>query len=284
MKKPGLAHLLLLLVAVIGNLAGCKNKNSESKQPEIAVTNSYLQCIVEDLCEGQTDILCLTPSGMCPGHFDISPAQVNQLCTCRVLLLFDFQKKIEDSLLRLKEKGLQTGLVRSSAGLCVPATYLAACRDVCNILSLEHPVKKAAYNERIKLAEERLENLSNELRRKVNQAGLESAKVLVSNRQAQFCNWLGLETIGTFVGSDMETVANINQCLEKARTDTVRFVIANKQEGTALGEALAERLGAKVVVFSNFPDVDSRPNRCCGFDRLLEENVQALLGALSSAN
>ena len=146
MKKPGLTYLLTLLVAVSGNLAGCKNKNSKSKQPEIAVTNSYLQCIVEELCQGQTDILCLTPSGMCPGHFDISPTQVNQLCTCRVLLLFDFQKRIEDSLLRLKEKGLKTGLVWASSGLCVPANYLAACRDVCNILSLEYPGKKADWN------------------------------------------------------------------------------------------------------------------------------------------
>lgn len=279
MKKSGLAHLLILSVAISGNWAGCNNKNSESKQPEIAVTNSYLQCIVEDLCQGQTDILCLTPSGMCPGHFDISPAQVNRLCTCRVLLLFDFQKRIEDSLLRLKEKGLKTGLVRASNGLCVPINYLAACRDVCNILSLEYPGKKAYYNENINRAEERLGNLSKELRRKVKQAGLESAGVLASNRQAQFCNWLGLETIATFVGSDMETVANINQCLEKAKANKVKFVIANKQEGTDLAQALAERLGVKVVVFSNFPDIDNRPARCCTFDRLVTKNVQALLEA-----
>jgi len=279
MKKSGLAHLLILSVAISGNWAGCKNKNSDPKQPKIAVTNSYLQCIVEDLCQGQTDILCLTPSGMCPGHFDISPAQVNRLCTCRVLLLFDFQKRIEDSLLRLKEKGLKTGLVRASTGLCIPANYLAACRDVCNILSLEYPGEKAEYNERINRAEERLENLSKELRRKVKQAGLESAGVLASNRQEQFCNWLGLETIATFVGSDMETVANINQCLQKARDNKVKFIIANKQEGTALAQALAERLGVKVIVFSNFPDVETHPARRCGFDRLLEENVQALLEA-----
>ena len=276
MRNPSLAHILILLAALSGNLTGCKNKANEQKQPQIAVTNSYLQCVVEDLCKGQTDILCLTPPGMCPGHFDISPGQVSKLCKCRILLRFDFQNSIDDSLSRMKGKGLKIGSVRALPGLCVPETYLAACGDVYNILSSEYPQREAEYNERLKLIEKRLENLSNELLMKIEQSGLESAKVLASDHQSQFCKWLGLETIATFVGSDTETVFNIHQCLEKASEDTVRFIIANKQQGTALADALAERLGAKVVVFSNFPDVDGGQN---DFDRLLAENVQALLEA-----
>ena len=110
----------------------------------------------------------------------------------------------------------------------------------------------------------------------MQQGGISSAKVLVSNHQADFVSWLGLETIETFVGSDIETVAGVEQCIKKAKDQDVRFVIANKQEGTALANALAERLRAKAVVFSNFPEIGGGAS---GFGALLRANVEALLGA-----
>jgi len=274
MIKSLSAYILILSVALSGILTGCRNKNSEQKHPEIAVTNSYLQCVVEDLCEGQKEVLCLTPPGMCPGHFDISPGQVNKLCKCRILLRFDFQNGIDESLSRLKDKGLRTGSVQALAGMCIPETYLAACQDVCNILSQQYPERKDRYKQRVKLIERRLENLSGELITKIKRSDLETAKVVASSHQAKFCNWLGLKTIATFKGSDTETVSNIQKCLEEAKKYNIRFIIANKQEGTALAKTLAERLEAKVIIFSNFPNVDSRAN---DFDRLLSENVQALL-------
>jgi len=271
-----LCLLPILTLSVVFGGASCENRNNKQNPPDIAVTNSYLQCAVEDLCQDGPNIFCLAPPGMCPGHFDVSPAEVNKLCKCRILLLFDFQKGIGESLSRIKAKGLKTGLVQALPGLCVPETYLAACQDVCNILSAQYPKKGAEYSKRLKLIEKRLENLSNELLTGTKQCGLESAKVLASDHQAQFAQWLGLDVIATFVGSDIETVSNIHQCLEKARKNTVRFIIANRQQGTVLADALAERLGAKVVVFGNFPEAGSDQN---GFDLLLRKNVETLIKA-----
>ncbi len=274
MQNINLMHILVFSAALSCILISCKNTTSDQSQPEVAVTNSYLQCVVNDLCEHQKGVLCLTPPGMCPGHFDISPGQVNKLCKCKVLLRFDFQNGIDESLSRMEDKGLKISSVRALPGLCVPETYLAACRDVCSILSQQYPEKEDQYKQRVKLIEKRLENIGDMLLTQIRRSGLGNAKVLASNHQAQFCNWLGLETIATFVGSDTETVSNIQKCLEKAREHNIRFIIANKQEGTALAEALAERIGVKVVVFSNFPNIDNKPDN---FDRLLSENVKALL-------
>ncbi len=98
----------------------------------------------------------------------------------------------------------------------------------------------------------------------------------MSDHQVQFAHWLGLETVSTFVGSDIETLSNINDCIKKAKGQDVRFVIANKQEGTALAEALASRLGAKAIVLSNFPVFDGQGNE---FDQLLRENMRLLVKA-----
>lgn len=275
MRSIRLTYILVSL-ALSSLVTGCENKAGRESHPEIAVTNSYLQCVVKDLCGDQKEVLCLTPPGMCPGHFDISPGQVQQLCSCKLLLLFDFQKKVEESLSRVKQNGLQTAIVKTPPGLCVPDAYLAICREVCDTLSQRYPEREPLLRQRVELIEERLENLSGELTAKIQQSGLKSVKVLASNRQEQFCNWLGLQTIATFVGSDVETVSNISDCLKKAEEQGVRFIVANKQQGTALAESLADRLKASAVVFSNFPPVDNRPN---AFDRLVRANVQALVGA-----
>ena len=276
MKNKVFGYILAFSAACGLFSAGCENKADEENRAEIAVTNSYLGCAVLDLCGDDTEVLCLAPPGMCPGHFDISPSQVKQLCDCRMLLLFDFQKQIAETLSRVKERGLKTALVRETGGLCVPETYLAVCREVRDILSSEYPERNVRYQERLEVMENDLAHLREELFEEMRQAGISSAKVLASNHQADFARWLGLETVATFVGSDTETVAGIEQCIRKAEGQEVRFVIANKQEGMALARALAERLGARVVAFSNFPELRGEAS---GFDALLRANVDELLRA-----
>ena len=276
MKNKVLGYILVFSAAFGFLGAGCENKTGEESHAEIAVTNSYLGCAVLELCSDDTEVLCLAPPGMCPGHFDISPLQVRQLCDCRMLLLFDFQKQVEETLSRVKKRGLKTALVEEKGGLCVPETYLAVCREVCDVLSSEYPDRKDRYQQRFGVIEKDLRYLREELLEKVRQAGISSAKVLASNHQADFVNWLGLETIATFIGSDIETVTGIDRCIRKAERQEVRFVIANKQEGTVMAKALAERLGARAVVFSNFPELIGEAR---GFDTLLRANVDALLRA-----
>ena len=126
--------------------------------------------------------------------------------------------------------------------------------------------------------EERLAALGDELRTSVQSANVRAAKVLASNHQAEFARWLGLEVVATFVGSDVETISNIDHCLKQTAGQEIRFVVANQQEGAALAGALADRLGARAVVFSNFP---SQADKATGFDRLLRDNVQGLIAAVT---
>jgi ABC-type Zn uptake system ZnuABC Zn-binding protein ZnuA len=277
MRNPPFLHKMALFVLLSTLLSGCSKTDIDSNSPQIAVTNSYLQCVVKDLSPNQTDILCLTPPGMCPGHFDISPGQVQQLCNCKILLLFDVQKKAEESLSRAKGKGLRTALVTTPPGLCVPEAYLTVAQQVCDILSEHYPQAETKYRRRLSLIEKRLNTLSEELLVEIRQSELQSAQVLASHRQQLFCNWLGLQTVATFVGSDVETVSNINQCLQQAKGHDIKLIVANKQEGTALARALAGRIGATAVVFSNFPAMGTGRDN---FDRLLRENIHALFEAV----
>jgi ABC-type Zn uptake system ZnuABC Zn-binding protein ZnuA len=270
---------LLFLLSTTAILCDCKPATDRDKQPEIAVSNSYLLSVVKDICPEQTEVMSLAPPGMCPGHFDISPSQVNQLGGCSVLLLFDFQEKMGDALSRLEERGLKIQTVNCPEGLCLPYTYLMVARKVADLLSQDNPAKKAEYYSRLELIKERTDELSTDIHKKMEESGLIDAKVAASRHQAVFADWLGLQVVALFAGSDVETPESINQCLLEARDKGARFVIANKQEGTVLATALAERLNADMVVFSNFPAGQSDTTDVPGFDRLLHENISNLLNA-----
>jgi zinc transport system substrate-binding protein len=257
-------------------LSGCSNKNNPESQSEIAVTNSYLQCAVKDLCGDESEVFCLAPPGMCPGHFDISPSQVNQLSRCKILLLLDFQDKIEGSLTGLKRKGLKTFLIKSQPGMCIPQVYLDTCRHVYNVISGEFPERKSFFEQRLNIISERMEKLSEDIEIKIKDSGLESVKVIASGHQSKFADWLGLETIAEFSGSDSETASNINECLARAKENNVEFIIANKQEGTYLADSLADRLKIRTVIFSNFPQ---SAKDTTGFDILVQQNVNAIIEA-----
>lgn len=274
MSVPILTWIILAPLAVIG----CRDGAVAEEAAEIAVTNSYLGSVVRDLCGPDIEVLCLSAPGMCPGHFDISPAQVRQLGNCKMLLLFDFQQKVERNLTRLKANGLRMDSVTGRVGLCIPDAYLATCREVAGLLSSTYPDRATQFEARLEAIERRLIALANELQASVQRSGTAGAKVLASNHQAKFAEWLGLEVVATFVGSDVETIANIDHCLQQAAGKEIRFIVANKQEGTALAEALADRLGAKAAVFGNFP---LQADDAMGFDGLLRHNVQSLTGAVA---
>lgn len=268
--------ILLVLGAALA-LSGCGRNPPRRSGTTIAVTNTYLQCAVADVTGDASDVLCLVPPGMCPGHFDLSPGQVQQLSECRLLMRADFQHRIEDSLVRMKEKGLKVVSIRVPDGMCIPANYLETCREVQRALQGHYEGGgDDLYEKCLLVVEKRLSKLSEQIRASVDKAGLRGIGVVCSDHQAEFAGWLGLDVVAMFVGSDVETVANLQEALEKASEEHVRFVIANRQEGTALAQALAERLGAGVVVFSNFPDVQPGRNN---FDAMVMDNLNALLEA-----
>jgi ABC-type Zn uptake system ZnuABC Zn-binding protein ZnuA len=276
MQRKISLYISLFAVAAGFFLPGCKNRNNPESKIEIAVTNSYLQCAVKDLYGDERNFFCLAPPGMCPGHFDISPLQVNQLGNCKILLLFDFQEKVENSLTGLKKKGLKTFLIKSQPGLCIPDTYLVTCRLVCNVISEEFPERKSDFQKRLVLIEKRLNTLGSEIQAEIKNVGLDLVKVVTSGHQSEFVNWLGLETVSTFSGSDSETAFNINDCINKAKENNAKFIIANKQEGTYLADSLADRLKIQTVVFGNFPE---SAQGLTGFDQLLQQNVSNLIKA-----
>ncbi|MFP4107046.1 MAG: metal ABC transporter solute-binding protein, Zn/Mn family [Phycisphaerae bacterium] len=266
---------ILLLAALAVLPLGCR-KNSDKPAAPVAATNSLLECAVKDLLGESTSVLRLAEPGMCPGHFDIRPSQVQQLRRCRVLLRLDFQKSLDTKLAGAKDDGLRIAEIRISGGLCEPESYLAACRQTADALIAADLLDRATADQRLAAIRARIEQTSALCRQRV--VALRDRSVIASSHQEAFCRWLGLRPVAVFAGADSAGVRQVDHAVRQGEQAGVKLIIANRPEGRRVADALAERLGARVVVFGNFPALSSDHT---SFDDLIESNVDALVKAAS---
>ena len=223
-------------------------------------------------------VLRVCPPGTCPGHFDITPGSIGRLQHCRLLFMFDFQQSIADKLSALPGSGPELAPVKVPEGLCVPSSYLEACQVVHGVLARVQPDTKVKYDEALKRTRARLAELERASHERVEKAGLKGANVVSSKHQAAFCRWLGLEVVATYAGGESASPAALQSLVADAKQAHVGLVIANLQEGRQFGRAIAEQVGAELVVFSNFPSMQDGED---SFDALVQHNLAQLPAANS---
>ncbi len=276
-----LKRLLLVLAIPTLLVDGCGKGRAESDLPtEVAATNSYLECVARDLLDEGAPVVQLSSPGMCPGHFDLSPSQAQQLQTSRLLFRFEFQTALDARVSDLVEAGLCICPVRAEGGLCCPATYAAACRQAADALVKAGLLPETRVQPRLERIARRMAELEQRCRRQIQDAGLAGRPVVCSVHQEAFCRWLGLEVVGTFKAADVEALGTMAKVIENGRDGGASLVIANRSEGRRLADGVGSWLAAEVVVFGNFPDsaIGQRT-----FDDLVDANVEALIAAAEPA-
>lgn len=269
----------LLLAAALA-LTSCQRSAPAEPGVTLATTTSYLEAIARDLLGDHVRVLRLAEPGACPGHFDIRPSQVQELRQCRVLLRFDFQKSLDARLAGPAGTGPVVAEVAPGSGLARPDRYLAASRQAAEHFVALGLIPRPVADARLAALAARLDALTRDTTLRVQQAALSGVPVIASGHQREFCEWLGLEVVTTFRAADTASIREIEAALAAGKLTPVQWVIANRPEGRRTADALAEHLGARVIVFDNFPPIENRRVR---FDDLLLGNVAALLQASGNA-
>ena len=273
MHRRALLVSALLLTLVVVASTGCRPRPTDNR-PAVATSTAYLASAVRDLLGDGLRIVTLAGPGMCPGHFDIRPSSIQQLRDCRLVLRFDFQGALDRQFRAGDRPELPIIPIALPGGMCTPATYLAACRQVADALVAADLAERAAADEKLADMEKRLAALADWARQQVADAQLAGAPVVTSGHQADFCQFLGLDVVALFSAPDRARMSEVNQAIRDGQS--AGLVIANLPEGTDMADALADRLGARMVVFGNFPDEASHGGR---FDELVRDNVRRLVEA-----
>lgn len=269
---------LCIVQVVMLALSGCGRAPTATEANTIATATSYLEAVARDLLGDQVGVLRLAEPGTCPGHFDIRPSQVAALRRCRVLLRFDFQKSLDAKFAgpgtASDPTGPRVAEVTLEDGMCRPESYLSACRQTAEHFVALGLLGQRNATERLAAVAARLEAWSREATNRVAQAGLTDLPVIASAHQRGFSTWLGLRVVATFRAADTAGIGEIEAAIDAGKLAQVRLVIANLPEGRRTADALAARLGARVVVFENFPALHEGR---VSFDEMLTRNLQSLL-------
>lgn len=271
---------MLLSTLFLAWVTGCSRPTGEGAgadlsghdTPTVAVSSPYLAAVAADLLGEAVPLVVLAEPGMCPGHFDLRPSLVRRALACRMLLRMDFQQSLDARLAGSGRVPPPVVAVNVAGGLCEPATYAAVSRQAAEAFVAAGLLTPDDADARLAGVLERMDSLNAWSRGLIAEANLDGAPVLASGHQAAFCRALGLDVVGTFSAADTALPSQINEAVQRGHEAGVRVIVANLPEGRQLADALADRLGARVVVFGNFPEADG-PD---AFDRLVRRNVTAL--------
>ena len=278
MLKPRTGSWIIGVIVALMIFGGCRDRGGPSSDTatanrSIAVASPYLEAAIRDVLLHEAPMVRLAGPSMCPGHFDMRPSQISELARCRLLVRFDFQRALDEKVADRTDKSLETLVVAPSGGLCVPETYLTACRQIADHLVSTGAMEQSEADRRLAEIADRMTTLAEEIHSKIDAAGLRDVPVLTSGHQAGFCRWLGLRCAAPFSAGDTAGAGEIDLAVKAGEAERVKIIVANEPEGRRLADALADRFDARVVVFANFPV----PDETLAFDNLVRRNLAALL-------
>ncbi len=256
-------------VILLAVMTGCA-RHPSGESVDVVVTNTLLEAAVHDLAGDRLTVMSLAAPGLCPGHFDLKPGQMKQLRQAKLIGLFDFQKSLAQKLPTREGNKPTVTLIHTSSGLALPATYLEVCTQLTKALNTCLPELGDSLQDSLQSVQQRMDALVQE----AEEGKTANCPILCSVHQEAFLRWLGYDPVATFVGSDVETLGDIESVLGTGKAARIRLVVANEPEGSALAQALAEQLDVPMVVLANFPAAGET------FDGLVRRNVTCLSEAL----
>jgi zinc transport system substrate-binding protein len=269
---------VLLLAALLLPLS-CTSSSVASV--DIVAGSSLITDIVQDIADGKLEVRTLIPPGMCPGHYDVKPSDVESLANSKALIIHNWQQNMKN-ITELVEAADNPSLVIKIIDVpdkpMVPEIEAETADKIAQALCEIDPENSPYYQKKAAKRVQAVLAKGEEVKGKLQDANVSGVKVLCVEYQAGFAEWAGFDIVATYGRPEDLSVAEVEELVVEAKEAGVALVIDNLQSGaTAASEAMAQDIGAIQVTISNFPG---------GFEdtetwgKALDKNVDLLLKAL----
>lgn len=248
----------------------------------IVAGSSLITNIIKDVAGDKVEARTLIPPGVCPGHYDIKPSDVEALTNSKALFIHNYQqnfKNITQLIEAAKSKDLTIKVIDIQGNWMIPQVQAEAVIKIAQALSELDPENSVYYQENAEKRKQVILAKGEEIERKLKEASLGEIKVICADMQAGFVKWAGFEIVATYGRPEELSAADIEKLITQAKEASVSLVIDNLQSGaTAASEAIARDIGAIQVTISNFPggfeDTET-------WEKAIERNVELLLVAVN---
>jgi zinc transport system substrate-binding protein len=266
--SPGIVRACFLPVAIIAIaffiLAGCQRE--AGTRTRVIASTTMIEAVVREIGGPTVSVQALIPGGMCPGHFDIKPRQMEDIERSDLFLYHGWEEWLP-KVCRVVGPQAQIAGVGIEENWMVPDVHIRAIHAVRDTLISMAPEHQAYYAEQASRYEEAVLADVRSICRTFRP--YQGTRVICSELQAEFLAWLGFDVVGTFGRAESMTPRTLENLIDAGRRNDVRLVVDNLQSGASVGLELAEETGAAHVVLTNFPMGDSYLNA-------LRNNVESL--------
>jgi len=278
MKRKFLLTVLatLLLLALLAPLS-CTHSSAD-----IVAGSSLIADIAQDIVDGKLEIHNLIPPGMCPGHYDVKPSDVEILADSKALIIHNWQqnmKNITGLIDAADNPDLIIKIIDVPDAPMVPEVQSQTIDKIAQSLSEIDSANSEYYQKKAKERMQATLAKGGEVKNRLQEAKASEVKVICSGMQAGFIKWAGFDVVATYGRPEELSVAEVEQIVTKAKQAGVALVIDNLQSGGAgNSEVMARDIGAAQVTISNFPGGFEGTKT---WEKAIDKNTDLLLEALA---
>ncbi len=269
--------LVLSLVTAL-MLSGCRTAGTD--RLKVVTTTSLLTLIVQRVGGERVDVVNIIPAAQHPGDFDATPGDMQQLADAGLFLSHGWPGEtfVPGLIASADNPELAVAVIDIKGNWMTPPVQLAAVDRITATLSELDAENTAAYQQAA--VELKAQIVAKEAEIKVRLAGANLAEIGVigSFWQAGFIQWAGLDMVATYGDPESLTPQVVQELVDQGREEKVTLIIDNLHSGRDAGQAIAEELGARRVILSNFPG---------GFDdtetweKAIDYNIELILEAIA---
>jgi zinc transport system substrate-binding protein len=276
--------LLSVLVAVLVGILVTFLVRTQYAQPspDIVSGSSLITNIIQDVADGKLETRTLIPPGVCPGHYDIKPSDIEALANCRALFIHDYQtnfQNVKEAIEAAENPVPIIVAINVTGNWMVPQVQAEAVSKIAQDLGYIDLENAAYYQERAAERAQVILAYGEDVKERLQGAGVQGVKVICADMQEGFVKWAGFDVVATYGRPEDLSVADVEDLIVEAQEAGVALVIDNLQSGaTATGVAMAQDIGAIQVTISNFPGGFENTET---WEKAIDKNVDLLLEALN---
>jgi len=276
-RKILVGFLVVSLVGTLVTFLSCAQPSTD-----IMAGSSLIGNIIQDVADGKVETRTLIPPGVCPGHYDMKPSDIEALANSKALFIHDYQQyfqNINGAVEAAENADLVITVLNVTGNWMVPEIQAEAVNQIAQALGEIDPENAAYYEGKATERAQAILTKGEEVEERLLNAGVEGAKVLCAEMQQGFVIWAGFDIVATFGRPEDLTPAQVADLIDQARQAEVALVIDNLQSGsTTLGASLEQDIEAIPVTISNFPGGLENTET---WEKAIDKNVDLLLEALN---
>ena len=255
MKKfKVLTSAILVLGLVIASImSGCQS--AKTSQVKVVTSTSLIAQIVERVGGNLVDVVNIIPPAQCPGHFDVTPSDIQKLADADLFLLHGWQGEMfsTELIASANNPDLTVVTINIMDNWMTPPVQIQAVDAILVALSDADSENTAAYQELAAEYKDRIEAKETEIEAKLAKEDLASINVMCSGQLTGFVQWTGLNIVATYGEPDSLTPQVVRELVDTGREENVTLIIDNLQSGQDAGAGIAEELGYARIILTNLP-------------------------------